>query len=65
MKDIVNLMEKALAETMLTCILRVEMNQNTQAELEPIFEWCLQEMEQIIINKPNIHNNRNQNFFFF
>ena len=47
--EIVHLMANALADTIKACMERVEMHQNTLAELEPTFEWCLHEMEQIAI----------------
>ena len=49
MMEMIHLMANALADTIKACMERVEMNQNTLQELEPTFEWCLHEMEQIII----------------
>ena len=47
--EMVHLMANALADTIKACMERVEMHQNTLQELEPTFEWCLHEMEQIAI----------------
>ena len=41
----------AIAELGAACIERVEMNMNTMEEIQPTFEWCLHEMEQLLIKE--------------
>ena len=41
----------ALAELGAACIQRVEMNMNTVEEIQSTFEWCLVEMEQLLLNQ--------------
>ena len=62
----VELWASALAELGATCIERVEMNKNSMDEIQPAFEWCLHELEQLllddIMNLKNGSNNKSRKY---
>lgn len=50
----------AIAELGSACIQRVELNKNTIEEMQPTFEWCLREMQRLLINdEMNLKNKFN------